>query len=80
MILSLVSGEINKMNYIILLCCVSLKLSFLFRFHQLAEFDLEKRSCRRRLACHNERRRKPQATTAALLASGYSRIAPSLYG
>ncbi|CAN6837174.1 unnamed protein product [Brassica oleracea] len=49
------------------------------RFHQLAEFDLEKRSCRRRLACHNERRRKPQATTAALLASGYSRIAPSLY-
>ncbi|CAH8352143.1 unnamed protein product [Eruca vesicaria subsp. sativa] len=49
------------------------------RFHQLSEFDLEKRSCRRRLACHNERRRKPQATTT-LLTSGYSRIAPSLYG
>ncbi|KAJ0229680.1 Squamosa promoter-binding-like protein 15 [Hirschfeldia incana] len=50
------------------------------RFHQLSEFDLEKRSCRRRLACHNERRRKPQATTDTLLASGYSRIAPSPYG
>ncbi|CAH2063751.1 unnamed protein product [Thlaspi arvense] len=49
------------------------------RFHQLSEFDLEKRSCRRRLACHNERRRKPQATTS-LLTSRYSRIAPSLYG
>nr|WAW78346.1 squamosa promoter binding protein-like 15 [Isatis tinctoria] len=49
------------------------------RFHQLSEFDLEKRSCRRRLACHNERRRKPQATTT-LLTSGYSKIAPSLYG
>ncbi|KAF8095803.1 hypothetical protein N665_0322s0023 [Sinapis alba] len=50
------------------------------RFHQLCEFDLEKRSCRRRLACHNERRRKPQATTATLLAPSYSRIASSLYG
>ncbi|XP_075490894.1 squamosa promoter-binding-like protein 9 [Primulina tabacum] len=29
------------------------------RFHQLAEFDQGKRSCRRRLAGHNERRRKP---------------------
>ncbi|OIT27392.1 PREDICTED: squamosa promoter-binding protein 1-like [Nicotiana attenuata] len=28
------------------------------RFHQLAEFDEAKRSCRRRLAGHNERRRK----------------------
>ncbi|KAG2324838.1 hypothetical protein Bca4012_039336 [Brassica carinata] len=49
------------------------------RFHQLSEFDLEKRSCRRRLACHNERRRKPQTTTT-LLTSHYSSIAPSLYG
>ncbi|XP_010427684.1 PREDICTED: squamosa promoter-binding-like protein 15 [Camelina sativa] len=48
------------------------------RFHQLSEFDLEKRSCRRRLACHNERRRKPQPTT--LFTSHYTRIAPSLYG
>ncbi|KAJ1400891.1 SBP domain [Sesbania bispinosa] len=30
------------------------------RFHLLAEFDDGKRSCRRRLAGHNERRRKPQ--------------------
>lgn len=29
------------------------------RFHVLTEFDEEKRSCRRRLAGHNERRRKP---------------------
>ncbi|GAB4851547.1 Squamosa promoter-binding-like protein [Ancistrocladus abbreviatus] len=29
------------------------------RFHQLSEFDEGKRSCRRRLAGHNERRRKP---------------------
>ncbi|KMZ75783.1 Squamosa promoter-binding protein 1 [Zostera marina] len=28
------------------------------RFHQLSEFDESKRSCRRRLAGHNERRRK----------------------
>lgn len=30
------------------------------RFHLLAEFDDGKRSCRRRLAAHNKRRRKPQ--------------------
>ena len=30
----------------------------LCRFHELAEFDETKRSCRRRLAGHNERRRK----------------------
>ncbi|XVE56774.1 hypothetical protein DITRI_Ditri04bG0037900 [Diplodiscus trichospermus] len=30
------------------------------RFHLLAEFDDAKRSCRKRLAGHNERRRKPQ--------------------
>ncbi|CAH9131171.1 unnamed protein product [Cuscuta epithymum] len=29
------------------------------RFHLLAEFDEDKRSCRKRLAGHNERRRKP---------------------
>ncbi|KAK1281646.1 Squamosa promoter-binding-like protein 13 [Acorus calamus] len=36
-------------------------LGFLFnkkRFHELSEFDEAKRSCRRRLAGHNERRRK----------------------
>ncbi|KAK8968225.1 Squamosa promoter-binding-like protein 10 [Platanthera guangdongensis] len=30
------------------------------RFHRLAEFDETKRSCRKRLAEHNRRRRKPQ--------------------
>ncbi|KAL5064905.1 hypothetical protein RYX36_026642 [Vicia faba] len=30
------------------------------RFHMLSEFDDGKRSCRKRLAGHNERRRKPQ--------------------
>ncbi|XP_059655664.1 squamosa promoter-binding-like protein 6 [Cornus florida] len=33
------------------------------RFHLLAEFDDSKRSCRRRLAGHNERRRKLQLDT-----------------
>ncbi|KAL3823998.1 hypothetical protein ACJIZ3_020027 [Penstemon smallii] len=33
------------------------------RFHILAEFDEDKRSCRKRLAGHNERRRKPQLDT-----------------
>lgn len=32
------------------------------RFHLLAEFDDGKRSCRKRLAGHNERRRKPQVS------------------
>ncbi|KAG8099896.1 hypothetical protein GUJ93_ZPchr0013g36279 [Zizania palustris] len=34
------------------------------RFHELSEFDDEKRSCRRRLAGHNERRRKSSADAA----------------
>ncbi|KAG5046480.1 hypothetical protein JHK82_015859 [Glycine max] len=34
--------------------------SILSRFHLLAEFDDGKRSCRKCLAGHNERRRKPQ--------------------
>lgn len=33
---------------------------FLFRFHVLSEFDQGKRSCRKRLADHNRRRRKSQ--------------------
>ncbi|MCD7447495.1 hypothetical protein HAX54_030361 [Datura stramonium] len=33
------------------------------RFHLLAEFDEVKRSCRKRLAGHNERRRKPRFDT-----------------
>ncbi|MCO5571211.1 hypothetical protein L7F22_024946 [Adiantum nelumboides] len=36
------------------------------RFHLISEFDEAKRSCRRRLAGHNERRRKPQPDPLAL--------------
>ncbi|XP_042441086.1 squamosa promoter-binding-like protein 14 [Zingiber officinale] len=45
------------------------------RFHQLSEFDQGKRSCRRRLAGHNERRRKPPLGP---FASRYSRLASSV--
>lgn len=37
------------------------------RFHLLNEFDDGKRSCRRRLAAHNKRRRKPQLTSESVL-------------
>ncbi|CAH1439567.1 unnamed protein product [Lactuca virosa] len=47
------------------------------RFHELLEFDDTKRSCRRRLAGHNERRRKssseikgPRKTLACMEADG----------
>ncbi|XP_071734007.1 squamosa promoter-binding-like protein 14 isoform X2 [Rutidosis leptorrhynchoides] len=42
------------------------------RFHPLSEFDEGKRSCRRRLAGHNRRRRKtqPEDVTSQLLHSG----------
>lgn len=36
-----------------------------FRFHPLSEFDEGKRSCRRRLAGHNRRRRKTQPEDAS---------------
>eukprot|EP00249_Psilotum_nudum_P014684 c24949_g2_i2 orf=2247-3194(+) len=36
---------------------------FPFRFHVLSEFDNGKRSCRKRLAEHNRRRRKPPSTS-----------------
>ncbi|KAJ7556855.1 hypothetical protein O6H91_05G101800 [Diphasiastrum complanatum] len=42
------------------------------RFHVLAEFDEGKRSCRRKLAGHNERRRKPQPDTFLLTSGGTS--------
>ncbi|KAL5231046.1 hypothetical protein ABZP36_029822 [Zizania latifolia] len=45
------------------------------RFHLLPEFDQGKRSCRRRLAGHNERRRK---APPGPLASRYGRLAASL--
>ncbi|XP_051188425.1 squamosa promoter-binding-like protein 17 isoform X1 [Lolium perenne] len=44
------------------------------RFHQLPEFDQGKRSCRRRLAGHNERRRKPPPGP---LAARYGRLSGS---
>lgn len=40
------------------------------RFHVLKEFDEGKRSCRRRLAGHNERRRKPPPETHTLFGLG----------
>lgn len=47
------------MVYCVVINCFVVSSS-LIRFHLLAEFDDGKRSCRRRLAGHNERRRKPQ--------------------
>ncbi|XP_058073469.1 squamosa promoter-binding-like protein 17 isoform X2 [Magnolia sinica] len=46
------------------------------RFHQLPEFDQGKRSCRRRLAGHNERRRKPPLGS---LSSPYGRLSSSFH-
>ncbi|KAL5205531.1 hypothetical protein ABZP36_033740 [Zizania latifolia] len=46
------------------------------RFHQLPEFDQGKRSCRRRLAGHNERRRK---APPGPLSSRYGRLAASFH-
>lgn len=48
------------------------------RFHRLPEFDQGKRSCRRRLAGHNERRRKPPP--GSLLSSRLGRLSSSLFG
>ncbi|XP_002969457.2 uncharacterized protein LOC9659205 [Selaginella moellendorffii] len=39
------------------------------RFHPLSEFDDTKRSCRKRLADHNRRRRKPQHSAVATISS-----------
>ncbi|XP_072963481.1 uncharacterized protein [Typha angustifolia] len=47
------------------------------RFHVLAEFDEAKRSCRKRLADHNRRRRKPQETkNSATSSSERSKLNP----
>ncbi|XP_028775263.1 squamosa promoter-binding protein 1 [Neltuma alba] len=43
------------------------------RFHELGEFDETKRSCRRRLAGHNERRRKNSVGEAQAEGSGQKR-------
>ncbi|XP_042489614.1 squamosa promoter-binding-like protein 14 isoform X2 [Macadamia integrifolia] len=47
------------------------------RFHQLPEFDQGKRSCRRRLAGHNERRRKP--SPGSLLTSRFGQLSSSFH-
>nr|AUW52981.1 squamosa promoter binding-like protein 9b [Petunia x hybrida] len=47
------------------------------RFHQLPEFDQGKRSCRRRLACHNERRRKPPS--GSLFSAHYGSLSSSTF-
>ncbi|XP_057468312.1 squamosa promoter-binding-like protein 9 [Actinidia eriantha] len=47
------------------------------RFHQLPEFDQGKRSCRKRLAGHNERRRKPPP--GSLFSSHYGRPSSSVF-
>ncbi|KAL0430012.1 UNVERIFIED_CONTAM: Squamosa promoter-binding-like protein 6 [Sesamum radiatum] len=44
------------------------------RFHVLAEFDDSKRSCRKRLAGHNERRRKPHFDTHFDILSTYNLV------
>ncbi|KAL0444271.1 UNVERIFIED_CONTAM: Squamosa promoter-binding-like protein 4 [Sesamum latifolium] len=44
------------------------------RFHELSEFDEAKRSCRRRLAGHNERRRKNPTDNSQAEGSTGSRI------
>ncbi|XP_019159042.1 PREDICTED: squamosa promoter-binding protein 1-like [Ipomoea nil] len=43
------------------------------RFHEVGEFDDAKRSCRRRLAGHNERRRKNSAADSHAAEEGTSR-------
>ncbi|NP_001312917.1 squamosa promoter-binding-like protein 9 [Nicotiana tabacum] len=47
------------------------------RFHRLPEFDQGKRSCRRRLAGHNERRRKPPP--GSLLSNRYGSLSSSIF-
>ncbi|CAI9782765.1 unnamed protein product [Fraxinus pennsylvanica] len=47
------------------------------RFHQLPEFDQGKRSCRRRLAGHNERRRKPPP--GSLMSTRYGNLSSSIF-
>ena len=57
---------------------VLIVLLVLPRFHLLPEFDQGKRSCRRRLAGHNERRRKPPS--GSVLSTRHGRFSPSLFG
>ncbi|KAL5215761.1 hypothetical protein ABZP36_007162 [Zizania latifolia] len=48
------------------------------RFHAITEFDDSKRSCRRRLAGHNERRRKSNASEAMARGSAHPHGVPAM--
>ncbi|KAG8083132.1 hypothetical protein GUJ93_ZPchr0014g47288 [Zizania palustris] len=48
------------------------------RFHAITEFDDAKRSCRRRLAGHNERRRKSNASEAMARGSAHPHGVPAM--
>lgn len=53
--------SVNILSTFFLVMVTCLLLVVMIRFHELTEFDEAKRSCRRRLAGHNERRRKSSA-------------------
>ncbi|KAF6158782.1 hypothetical protein GIB67_040296 [Kingdonia uniflora] len=72
------SGVYYEDRSTLLRLCIWCRGMDLNRFHQLPEFDQGKRSCRRRLAGHNERRRKPPP--GALFSSRYGRLTSSLQG
>ncbi|KAJ3680596.1 hypothetical protein LUZ60_016874 [Juncus effusus] len=50
------------------------------RFHVIAEFDDAKRSCRRRLAGHNERRRKSNTQESLIRSSVHSSLGGTVVG
>ncbi|KAI8562118.1 hypothetical protein RHMOL_Rhmol03G0009800 [Rhododendron molle] len=77
--LSLAACKITLILFDGLVCSGKLgHLNLFWRFHQLPEFDQVKRSCRRRLAGHNERRRKPPP--GSLISSQYGRLPSSVFG
>ena len=59
------SNYVATSSFALLRFSCLIKSVCLFRFHLLAEFDADKRSCRKRLDGHNRRRRKPQPDTMA---------------
>jgi len=59
------SNYVATSSFALLKFSCLIKSVCLFRFHLLAEFDADKRSCRKRLDGHNRRRRKPQPDTMA---------------
>ncbi|KAK4343760.1 hypothetical protein RND71_036854 [Anisodus tanguticus] len=59
------------------LICLVVLSQHQIKFHRLPEFDQGKRSCRRRLAGHNERRRKPPP--GSLLSNRYGNLSSSIF-